>query len=153
MTKKKKDKIKTAWKKHRPELERIADHIGKFIDKLKPSDITDLTALALSMYAGAKTAQKIGGNLGQQLIAAGTGALGLRLSLVEGGGIINGAQIAGLSILATYGLVGLVDWEDSTTENAAHNFTRSFKNLTGIDLEQPAGLPFKPPPIKFEMGQ
>jgi len=139
VTKKKKAKKKPSWKKS-PELKRVADHIGKFIDKLSGKDLIDLSVAAYLVYVGAKAGR---GHLEGTALGAGSALLGYKLARTSGGGVVNPTQIAGLGILAALHIVGSNIDVEASIDDASRGFKMSFRNLTGIDLDQPAHIPVR----------
>lgn len=132
MPKKKLKKEKVAFWKKSPELKSIADHIGKFIDRMSPSDVMDATLLGLLAWAGWETAGKLGGDITSQISGAGIGILGYKLATARTGNAIPVTQGAGLAILAGIGLISLgknlpanppypeaIEWAASTEGQAA----------------------------------
>jgi len=108
---KRKKKVKVAFWKKSPEIQRITDHIGKFIDRVDPKGISDLALAAGVSYMGYKT-------FGNDWKGAVVGLTGLKLAQVPSGGgssmkvysplfgveIPMSSQTVGLGILAALGI-------------------------------------------------
>lgn len=100
-------KTRAFWKKH-PELQRITDHIGKFVDRLDGKDVIDLALASFIAYSGARTGYRLTRTVEGAISGAGTHLLGLKLATTQGG-TPPVSQIAGLAILGVGGLAAISD--------------------------------------------
>jgi len=125
VAKKKKPK-KALWKKH-PELQRIADHIGKFIDRLSVKDVQHIIAGGLCIYAGNEAAallthKKEDGSkpfeTRDRILGGATGMLGYNLTMTEG----LASQSAGLITLASIGLLNVPNLPEEIKEGMPNIF-------------------------------
>jgi len=102
------DKLKAFWK-HSPELKRVADHIGKFIDRMTAEDLFNIIAGSTAAYAGFKAAERLGHPLESQLTLAGSGVMAYQIAKSPN----NTASIGAMIYLSALGLMTIpFQWPD-----------------------------------------
>jgi len=108
---KRKKKVKAAFWKKSPEIQRIADHVGKFIDRVDPKGISDMVLKVGVSYMGYKAFGNrwegaIVGLAGMSLaqVPAGAGSSMKVYSPLFGIDIPMNSQTVGLGILAAIGI-------------------------------------------------
>ena len=88
--------------------ESIAEHIGKFIDRLSPDDIPRLASMGFCAWMGNEAGAQIADKIETRTVGAFTGLLGLHLATSPSMGATPPVtQIAGCAILASLGILNV----------------------------------------------